>query len=92
VTIATMAQTQAHFNEPIADFRQACAEGRFKHDGSPLLRWCLSNAVAVKDRSDRWMLDKSSSSSKIDPLVAMLMAYRRCMVAPTRGGGDLFLT
>ncbi|MCP4165295.1 MAG: terminase large subunit [Chloroflexi bacterium] len=92
VRIATMAQTQAHFNEPIADFRQACAEGRFRHDGNPLLRWCLSNAVAVRDRSDRFMLDKASSSSKIDPLVALLMAYRRCMTAPGRGTGDLFMT
>ena len=91
VKIATMAQTQAHFNEPIADFRQACAEGRFRHDGNPLLRWCLSNAVAVRDRSDRLMLDKASSSSKIDPLVSLLMAYRRCMVAPGRGTGDLFM-
>ena len=92
VVIATMAQTQAHFNEPIADFRQACADGRFRHDGNPLLRWCLSNAVAVKDRQDRWMLAKAASSQKIDPLVALLMAYRRCMAAPTRGDGDVFIT
>ena len=92
VTIATMAQTQAHFNEPIADFRQSCADGRFRHDGNPLLRWCLSNAVAVKDRQDRWMLAKAASSQKIDPLVALLMAYRRCMAAPTRGDGDVFIT
>ena len=84
VVIATMAQTTAHFNEPIADFRQAMSDGRFTHDGNPLLRWCLTNAVAVRDRQDRWMLDKSNSSSKIDPLVAMLMAYRRAMVAPLR--------
>jgi phage terminase large subunit-like protein len=92
VVIATMAQTTAHFNEPISDFRQAMADGRFKHDGNPLLRWCLTNAVAVRDRQDRWMLDKSNSSSKIDPLVAMLMAYRRAMVAPGRGDGNVFIT
>ncbi len=92
VNIATMAQTQAHFNEPIADFRQACADGRFRHDGNPLLRWCLSNAVAVKDRQDRWMLAKAASSQKIDPLVSLLMAWRRCMAAPTRGDGDIFIT
>jgi len=92
VTIATMAQTQAHFNEPIADFRQACADERFRHDGNPLLRWCLMNAVAVKDRQDRWMLAKAASSQKIDPLVALLMAWRRCMAAPTRGTGDIFIT
>jgi len=92
VVIATMAQTTAHFNEPISDFRQSMADGRFRHDGNPLLRWCLTNAVAVRDRQDRWMLDKANSSSKIDPLVAMLMAYRRAMVAPGRGDGNVFIT
>ena len=92
VVIATMAQTQAHFNEPIAEFRQALADGRFTHDGNPLLRWCLTNAVAVKDRADRWMMDKKSSAQKIDPLVAMIMAFRRAMAAPVRGDGDIFMT
>jgi phage terminase large subunit-like protein len=50
------------------------------------------NAVAVKDRQDRWMLAKAASSQKIDPLVALLMAWRRCMAAPTRGTGDIFIT
>ena len=92
VTIVAMPQTHAHFNEPISDFREAISEGRFAHCGNPLLRWCLQNAVAVSDRSGRWMLDKASSSQKIDPLVALLMAWRRCQLAPDRAHGDLFIT
>ena len=91
VIIATMPQTQSQFNEPISEFRQAMADRRFAHDGNPLLGWCLSNAVAVRDRSDRWMLDKANSSQKIDPLVALIMAFRRAMVAVGRGGGH-FIT
>jgi len=91
IVIATMPQTQSQFNEPISEFRQAMADGRIRHDGNPLLRWCLSNAVAVRDRSDRWMLDKANSSQKIDPLVATIMAFRRAMVAIGRGGGH-FIT
>ena len=92
VVIAAMPQTTRHFNEPIAEFRQALADGRFTHDGDPLLRWCLSNAVAVRDRSDRWMYDKASSSQKIDPLVALTMAFRRAMAGRGRSTGDLLIT
>ena len=92
LTIASMAQTTAHFHSPISIFRQACADGNFRHDDDVLLKWCLSNAVAVRDRSDRYMLDKASSSQKIDPLVAMLMALARATVAPVRGKGDWYVT
>lgn len=91
IVIATMPQTQSQFNEPISEFRQAMADGRIRHDGSPLLKWCLTNAVAVRDRSDRWMLDKASSSQKIDPLVSTIMSFRRAMIAIGRRGGH-FIT
>ncbi len=92
LTIASMAQTTAHFNSPISIFRQACADENFRHNDDALLKWCLSNAVAVRDRSDRYMLDKASSSQKIDPLVACLMALARATVAPVRGRGDWYVT
>jgi phage terminase large subunit-like protein len=92
VNIATMAQTTGHFNTPITEFRRAIRDGNFSHDNDALLAWCLSNAVAVKDRQDRWMLDKANSNQKIDPLVALMMALSRVMVAPGRFGGDWFIT
>lgn len=91
IIVANMAQTTRHFNEPITEFRQALADGRFAHTGDPLLRWCLNNAVAVKDRSDRWMYDKASSAQKIDPLVALTMAFARAMYAPARLDGNHFI-
>ena len=92
IVIAAMPQTQRHFNEPITEFRQALADGRVTHDGDPIVRWCLSNAIAVKDRADRWMLSKSDSASKIDPLVALIMAFRRAMVGIGKTSGDLYIS
>jgi len=91
ITAARMAQNQTNFNEPIRDFQQAIIDGRLSHDGNPLLRWCVSNAVVNSDRSDRWMFDKSKSSEKIDPLVATVMAYRIASLAPQRATGSLYL-
>ena len=92
VRVFAMPQTTRHFNEPITELRQAMADGRFTHNGDRLLRWCLGNAVAVKDRSDRWMYDKASSSQKIDPLVALTMAFNRAMMGKGKSQGSIFVT
>lgn len=86
-----MPQNYYHFNEPIRLFQDAIAEGRIRHDGDPVLRWCVSNAVIAKDKADRWMFDKASSKEKIDPLVASVMAFRACLVAKSRSTGSIFI-
>jgi phage terminase large subunit-like protein len=91
LTPARMAQNQVNFNEPIRDFLQAVKDGRVRHDGNPLLRWCAGNAVIARDRNDRWMFDKRSSNEKIDPLVAAVMAFRVASLAPARATGPLFI-
>lgn len=91
ITIASMAQNCSHFHEPISDLKQAITDGRLRHDGNPLLRWCVKNAILISNRQDRWMYDKRDSADKIDPVVAMTMAYKRAMVAKARAQGSLYL-
>lgn len=88
--VLRMPQNHAMFNEPIRDFLQAVREKRVVHDGNPLLRWCASNAVLYRDRKDNWMFDKKSSGEKIDPIVAVVMAFRVCCLAPARFSGKCF--
>jgi phage terminase large subunit-like protein len=88
-----MPQNYLHFNEPIRAFLQAITEGRFSHSGSDsLLRYCVQNAVIVRDRADRWMFDKSNSRDKIDPVVAVVMAFRACMSTRARAHGSMFIS
>lgn len=89
--VLRMAQNHAMFNEPIRDFLAAMKEGRVTHDGNALLRWCASNAVVYRDRKDNWMFDKKSSGEKIDPIVAVVMAFRVCCLAPARYTGKCFI-
>jgi phage terminase large subunit-like protein len=91
VTAVRMAQNQANFNEAIRDFIQLIQDGRIVFENSKLLRWCASNAVIAKDRQDRWMFDKRSSSEKIDPIVAAVMAYRIASLQPERSSGSLYI-
>jgi phage terminase large subunit-like protein len=88
-----MPQNYLHFNEPIRVFLQSMQEGRWGHDGNdPLMRYCASNAVIVRDRTDRWMFDKSAAKDKIDPIVAMVIALRACMASKPRTAGQLFVS
>ena len=91
LTTARMAQNYSMFNEPIGDLLEAIKAGRFLHDGSPLLRWACKNAVTVVDRQLRVMYDKAASSEKIDPAVALTMAFRICSLAKSRPTGALYI-
>jgi phage terminase large subunit-like protein len=91
IVCASMGQNMGQFTAPINDLRNAIREGRFRHNGDPVLRWCVSNAVAKQDGGAHCMYDKPSSTEKIDALVAGTMGYRRAMVAPGRAVGELFV-
>ena len=53
---------------------------------------CIGNAVLTRDHQERWMFSKRDSADKIDPVVAVVMAYRRAMVAEARTRGSLFVS
>lgn len=91
IVAARMSQNCANFNEPIRDLLDCIRDGRFRHDGNPLLRWCCNNAIMIRDRQDRWMFDKRDSADKIDPIVALTMAFRMASLAPERASGNLFV-
>jgi len=90
-TAVRIGQNGQQFNEPIRDMIQCIREKRFRHGNNPVLRWAAGNAIIIKNRQDRWMFDKGSSSQKIDPIVASVMAFRLCSIAPERPTGSLYL-
>jgi phage terminase large subunit-like protein len=48
--------------------------GQLKHNGNPVLTWCMSNAMAITDPAGNRKLDKSKSRFRIDGAVALAMA------------------
>ena len=55
-------------------FKLLAVNGRIRHGNHPLLRWCFSNAVVVRDAADNCKLDKSKAYGRIDVAVAAVMA------------------
>jgi len=49
-------------------------EGKIRHGGHPLLNMAASNAIAVTDPTGAVKVDKSRSTQRIDPLIAMHQA------------------
>lgn len=91
LTAFRMGQSCVMFNEPVKDLLQAIKDGRFSHDGNPLLRWAVNNAVLFKNRNGDVMFDKAKSAEKIDPIVALVMAFRVATLEPARSTGSLFI-
>lgn len=46
---------------------------RIRHGGHPVLTWCASNAVTVRDPAGNRKLDKAKATGRIDGLVALAM-------------------
>ncbi len=71
-------------SEPTKFFRNLVLTGQVVHDGSPLLTWCLSNAVEVSDNNGNIKLSKKhkDDSQRIDLIAAVINAMVRAMVTP----------
>ncbi|NQX67972.1 terminase large subunit [Paenibacillus alba] len=69
-------------SEPTKFFRELVLKGLIVHDGSPLLTWCLSNAVEVSDNNGNIKLSKKhkDDSQRIDLIAAIINAMVRAMV------------
>lgn len=64
-----------NFSEPTKTFDALIRSGKVRHNGSPLLKWCLGNVVCTYDALDNVLPKKTHKDLKIDPVVAILMAF-----------------
>jgi len=67
-------------NAPTKELERLVATGKIRHD-NPVLTWCISNAVAERDKADNVMLSKSRSHEKIDLAQALVNAIAGAMDA-----------
>ncbi len=58
----------------------ALLQGKIRHGSVPPLNMAAASAIAVRDPPGNRKLDKTKTSNKIDPLVAMVMAVYPCLV------------
>jgi len=61
-------------SEPLKYLDAVIREGKLRHNGCPVLRWCFSNVVAKEDHNSNIYFRKAHPKFKIDLAVAATMA------------------
>ena len=73
VNVFEFRMTVANLSEAMKTFDAMIREGKIRHNGSGLLRWCLSNVTAKYDANQNVFPRKNHERLKIDPIVALIM-------------------
>ena len=79
-TLAEFGQGYRSMSEPAKDFEARIVSGKLRHDGNPVLRWCVSNVSVRSDPAGNIKPDKETSTGKIDGVVAAIMGLARANV------------
>ena len=90
-TCVEVRQGMRTLSEPTKLFREKIAQGKLVHDGSPVLTWCLANAVVEQDNNENIKLSKKNASDtkRIDLLSAGINAMVRVQELQDASGGDI---
>src|SRR3954465_14196524 len=72
------AMTQ-NFSPAILELDAAMRSGRLRHDGKPVLEWCVGSVVGRRNRRGSLYPAKQRADQKIDAAVALMMAAGQAM-------------
>jgi phage terminase large subunit-like protein len=78
-------QGYASMSPAAKDFETLITAKKIRHDGHPVLRWCIGNCSIESDAAGNIKPSKSKSSEKIDALIASVMAVARSRVGEAGG-------
>lgn len=83
-TMVEVRPTVLNFSEPMKKLEELVLQGRFHHNGDPVLEWMVSNVVCHRDHKDNIYPNKEKPENKIDGVIALIMALSRMLArAPT---------
>ena len=89
ITITKIPPSPAELSPAMKELEGAVEDGRFEHDGNPILSWCVSNLRAKLDSvtGNYHMPSKEDPNSpkKIDCAIALLIAMARARFFITEG-------
>lgn len=60
---------------PTKKFRDLVYEGKIIHNNNPVLNWSMGNAITKLDHNANFMLDKSKSTQRIDPVASIMTSF-----------------
>ncbi|MFZ6762227.1 terminase large subunit [Pseudoroseomonas sp. WGS1072] len=75
-----------NLSEPTKELGAAMLAGRIRHDGNPVLEWCLGNVVGHYDARGNVYPRRARPEQKIDAAMALIMAMGRATNAAEEEG------
>lgn len=82
ITRVEVPPSPAVLSPAMKELEAAVYDGRFHHDGHPVLTWCMSNVLTRETSAGNYtMPDKERPENKIDAAVALFIAMARAMLA-----------
>lgn len=79
VPVVEVRPTVLNFSEPMKTLDSVIRARQIRHNGDPVMTWMISNVVAKEDAKDNVYPRKERAESKIDGVIALIMAFGRCM-------------
>lgn len=73
-------------SEPSKELERLIVKGALRHGGNPVLRWAASHVSIQSDPAGNIKPSKSSSTERIDPIVALVMALGLAITKPVESG------
>ncbi|MGC4891075.1 terminase large subunit [Micromonospora sp. DT227] len=77
-----MRQGFISMSPPTKELLRVLREGKYRHGGNPLTRWCIDNLTVSMDAAGNVKPDKARSGEKIDGVVAAVQALDRANNRP----------
>jgi phage terminase large subunit-like protein len=74
MTCVPMRQGFASLSAPTKSLEKAILSKKLRHDGHPVLRWCMGNVAVESDAAGNLKLSKKVSTERIDGAAALVMA------------------
>jgi phage terminase large subunit-like protein len=74
VAMIEVGQGFSSLSAPTKELQRLVVEGKLRHGGDPLLRWCASNVAVTMDAAGNVKPAKDRSAHRIDPIVGLIMA------------------
>jgi phage terminase large subunit-like protein len=74
IEMVKVGQGFAGLSAPTKDLARLLGKSKFRHGGNKLLRWSANSMSVLTDPAGNLKPDKSKSSQRIDPIVALIMA------------------
>lgn len=73
----------------VDEYERMLLDRQIRHDGNPVMTWCMANAVVTSDPAGNRKIAKERATGRVDGAVAAVMAIGR-MPRQAEGGGKSF--